>query len=316
MINSAFGPARRFAALLVLAAISFGCATPPQTQQLLRNPVDLPLQVELTSVPFFPQTEFHCGPAALASIVNYHGIPVGLNQLVDMVYVPGLEGSLQVEIVAAARRFDLLPVVMDGRLKSVMREVASGNPVFVLHNLGLDSVPSWHYEVVIGYDLEHHEFILRSGEHRRVRRSFDVFERTWQRAQFWSLALTPADRVPASASRSDFLDAVIGVEQVGRVATAHQGYRSAAQRWPDSVLAHSGIGNTAFALGDFTRAESAYRTALALEPQQADIWNNLAYALDRLGRKQSSKDAIRQALALEPDNPDFQHSYHELINRQ
>lgn len=310
------GPARRIAALLGLAALSIGCATPPQTRQLLDNPPQLADQVELTSVPFFPQKKFHCGPAALATVVSHHGIAVDPDQLADMVYVPGLEGSLRAEIVAATRQFDLLPVAVDGRLESLMREVGSGNPVFVLHNLGLNFLPSWHYEVVVGYDLDRRQFILRSGEDRRALRSFKVFERTWRRSGFWGLAVTPADTVPVSAKQSAFLDAVVGTEQVGRIDTAHQGYRSAVRRWPDSVVAHSGLGNTAFALGDFVAAESAYRAALALEPERVEVWNNLAYALDRLGRWQDSGEAIRHALALEPDNPNLQDSYDELVNRQ
>ena len=309
-------PERRIAALLALAALSIGCATPPQTRQLLDNPPNLPRQVELTSVPFFPQKEFNCGPAALATVVNHHGIATDPDRIAGMVYVPGLEGSLQAEIVAATRQFDLLPVAMDGRLESIIREIASGNPVFVLHNLGLDLMPSWHYEVVVGYDLDRREFILRSGEDPRALRYFKVFERTWRRAGFWSLAVVPADTVPVSARQSAFLDAVIGTEQVGRIDTAHRGYRSAVTRWPDSVIAHSGLGNTAFALGNFAAAESAYRAALALEPERADVWNNLAYALDRLGRSQDSGAAIRHALALEPDNPNLQDSYDELVNRQ
>ena len=310
------GPARRIAALLVLAALSVGCATPPQTRQLLENPPPVAEQVELTAVPYFPQKEFHCGPAALATVISHQGIEADPDRLADMVYVPGLEGSLQAEIIAATRQFDLLPIEMDGRLESILLEVTNGNPVFVLQNLGLESVPSWHYEVVIGFDLERREFILRSGEYRRMLRSFETFERSWRRAGYWSLVVVPTDRVPVSAQRAAFLDAVLGLEQVGRIEAAHRGYRTAVQRWRESVIAYSGLGNTAFALGDFTAAESAYRAALALEPEQAEVWNNLAYALDRLGRKQDSGDAIRHALALDPDNPNLQDSYDELVNRQ
>jgi hypothetical protein len=231
-----------------------------------------------------------------------------------MVYVPGLKGSLQAEIVSAARQFDLLPVPLDGRLESIMREIDAGNPVFVLHNLGLDALPSWHYEVVVGYDLGQREMIMRSGVHRRLSREFRTFERTWGRAGYWALALVPPDSVPASAREQDYLDTVIAMEQVGRIGSAHRGYRAATRRWPENVLAHSGAGNTAYALGDYAAAESAYRAALALEPDRVEIWNNLAYALDSLGRKQASGDAIRHALALDPDNPNLQDSYKELVD--
>lgn len=303
-----------------LAACAFfllgasGCATSPQTRLLLDDPPDIPARVELTEVPFFPQQEYHCGPAALASVVNYRGIDVLPEQIAKLVYVPELKGSLQIEIVAATRQFDLLPVRLDGRLRSVLLELAAGNPVFVLQNLALDIYPVWHYEVVIGYDFERRHMILRSGLNRRIKRSFALFEKTWQRAGHWALVPIGADSIPVSASADSYLDAVIGMEQVGRTATARRAYDSARRRWPDHPLAHSGYANSAYAMGEFSAAEAAYRAALAIDADRADVWNNLAYALAQLGRHEAALDAIRRALELDPDNRNFRESLSELSN--
>ena len=128
--------------------------------------------------------------------------------------------------------------------------------------------------------------------------------------------MVPADSIPVTANEHSFLDTVIDMEQVGRIDTAHRGYIAAARRWPESVIAHSGVGNTAFAFGDFDAAESAYRAALDLEPDRADVWNNLAYALAGQGRYEAAGEAIQQALVLEPDNQNFRDSYDELVNEQ
>ena len=183
--------ARLAACTLILLAFLGGCATSPQTRLLLDNPPDIPSRVELTEVPFFPQQEYHCGPASLASIISYQGTPVEPDQIVKLIYVPELKGSLQAEVVAAARQFELLPVQLDGTLESLLREIAAGNPIFVLQNLGLDLVPVWHYEVVVGYDFDERIMIMRSGTKPRVYRSFALFEKTWQRAGHWALAIVP-----------------------------------------------------------------------------------------------------------------------------
>ena len=306
----------------LLASASFlllylaGCATSPQTRLLLDNPPDIPPKVELSEVAFYPQQQYHCGPAALAGIMNYRGVEVVPDQIAKLVYVPELKGSLQVEVEAAVRQFDLLPVKLDGRLESLLHEVDAGNPVFVLQNLALDLYPVWHYEILIGYDFEQRQMILRSGVHRRITRSFALFEKTWQRAGHWALAVVATDEIPASASAEAFVDAVIGMEQVGRVETAHSGYATARRRWPENLLAHSGFANTAYAMGKFTAAESAYRTALTLDPTKGEVWNNLAYTLAQLGRHETSMDAIHRALALDPDNQNFKDSLNELSNWQ
>jgi len=308
--------ARNLACTLFLVFLLGGCATSPQTRLLLDNPPDLPQQVELTEVPFFPQKKYYCGPAALAEVINFRGGNVHPDQIARQIYVPELKGSLQVEVVAAARQYDLLPVELDGRLESLLRELAAGNPVFVLQNLAIDLLPVWHYEVLIGYDFDARKMILRSGTNRRITRPFATFEKTWQRADYWALALVPPDQIPVTASAGDYLDAAIGMEQVGRTAIARQAYETALGRWPDNSLAYSGLGNTAYALGDYAAAESAYRAALERKPDQAAIWNNLAYALAAQGRRADSIDAIRQAIELEPDNPNFAASLGELKSPQ
>jgi len=306
---------------LVAGALFFlgflgGCATSPQTRLLLDNPPDIPARVELTEVPFFPQQKYHCGPSSLASVINYRGTPVEPDQIAQMIYVPGLKGSLQIEVEAAARQFEMLPVQLDGKLESLLRELAAGNPIFVLQNLGLDSIPVWHYEVVVGYDLAERVVILRSGVDARVLRSFALFEKTWQRADNWALIVVSVDTVPVTVSAGAYLDAVIGMEQVGRIESAKYAYSTALRRWPDNLLAQTGFGNSAYAMGEFVAAESAYRSALVLDPQKAEVWNNLAYVLAQLGQHESSMDAIGRALELDPDNQNFKDSYNELANWQ
>ena len=305
---------RLVACALGLLGYLGGCATSPQTRLLLDNPPDIPQRVELTEVPFFPQQQYHCGPSSLASIINYRGTPVEPEQIAQMIYVPELKGSLQIEVEAATRQFEMLPVQLDGKLESLMRELAAGNPIFVLQNLGLDSVPVWHYEVVVGYDFAEGIVILRSGVNARVLRSFALFEKTWQRADHWALAVVSVDSIPVTASADAYLDAVMGMEQVGRIESANHAYATALRRWPENLLAHTGLGNSYYAMGEFVAAETAYRSALMIDPRKAEVWNNLAYVLAELGRHESSMDAIDRALELDPDNQNFKDSYNELVN--
>ena len=304
----------RLACTLFLLLALGACASSPQTRLLLDHPPDLPPVTELSDVPFFPQQEYHCGPAALAAIINYRGITVEPDDIARLVYVPELQGSLQVEIVAATRQFDLVPVELDGQIESLLHELAAGNPVFVLQNLALEAYPLWHYEILIGYDLEQGHMILRSGANRRITRTFALFEKTWQRADHWALVVVGADSIPATGGVDAYLAAVIGMEQVGRLASAREAYASAVQRWPDSLLALSGLGNTSYALGDYAGAESAFRAGLAIDPAKAELWNNLAYALARLDRREASLEAIENALKLDPGNAGLQDSRRELID--
>ncbi|HQT26942.1 MAG TPA: C39 family peptidase, partial [Burkholderiales bacterium] len=117
------------AGILLLA----GCAgMPTENYQAAKG---LPRQVEL-EVPFYPQETYQCGPAALAMAFAYDGLSVSPSELAREVYLPGKEGTLQVEMLAAARRAGLVPYVLDNNPDAMMKELAAGHPVVVLQNLG------------------------------------------------------------------------------------------------------------------------------------------------------------------------------------
>jgi ABC-type bacteriocin/lantibiotic exporter with double-glycine peptidase domain len=133
-------------------------------------------------VPFFPQTDYQCGPAALATILAHEGLAVDPDSLAPAVYTEGLRGSLQAELLAATRRHGLVPYPLSPDPATLVAEIDSGKPVLVLQNLGLDRLPIWHYAVVVGFDAERHEVLLRSGTERRRTERLSRFLRSWARA--------------------------------------------------------------------------------------------------------------------------------------
>lgn len=304
--------AGKIAGVLVLAVALSACTTPGQTLKLRQSSLDIPAQQEIESTPFYPQLDYYCGPATLAALVNFHDQPGEPEQITSQIYVPDLKGSLQEELIAATRQFNLLPVQLDGTLESLLREIAAGNPVLLLQNLGFDSIPNWHYAIAIGYDLNSETMVLRSGTHRRLTRSFSLLERTWQRANNWALVIVPPGIIPGTVSAGSYLASLIDFEQTGDTRLAHQAYIEAAEKWPTNLVAQIGIGNTAYALQDFALAEIAYRRALQLSPKLDQLWNNLAYALAQQGKKNQSQTAIQRAIEIAPDNSNYRQTASEL----
>ena len=301
-----------FMSVLILSA----CATPNQTLQLKESPPDIPAVSELTTVPFYPQQDYQCGPAALATVINHFGTQTTAEKLLPLVYIPELKGSLQIEMIAATRQFDRLAILQDGKLESILREVANGNPVLVLQNLSLEAYPFWHYAVVIGYNLHAQKIILRSGEINRLVRPFSVFERTWQRAGLWSVVVVPPEIMPQTVSQAEFIKAVLALETSGLKSSLFEAYQSGVARWPQNFILQMGRGNAAFALGQYELAQQAFMTATTIEPDRAEAWNNLAYAFVRVGNKKQALNAINQALKLQPEHSEYLSSRAEIISYQ
>ena len=61
---------------------------------------EMPAAIELESTPFYPQDDYQCGPAALATLLGAAGRPSSPEALVDEVYIPARRGSLEPEMIA------------------------------------------------------------------------------------------------------------------------------------------------------------------------------------------------------------------------
>lgn len=266
------------AALLLLA----GCAATP-VDDSFRWPASGPAQIELDAVPFFPQRDYQCGPAALATVLAATGLAVTADELVPQVYLPARHGSLQAEMLATVRRHERLPYLLEPRMETLLREVAAGRPVLVLQNLGVQRLPIWHYAVVVGYDRERARLVLRSGVDRRDEMRVRRFVDTWRRAAYWAVVVLEPGQFPERPEPIRYLEATAGLEQAGRLESAERAYAAATQRWPVSGVAWLGLANVRMKRGDSRGAEQGYRAALAREPRNAAARNNLAYLLAQRG---------------------------------
>jgi hypothetical protein len=290
--------ARALAGVFILAAAA-GCASlVPQTKELAERGVlpGLPDTIELTAVPFFPQLEYQCGPAALATVLVAAGAKTTPEALVPQVYLPDRRGSLQVEMLAAARRHGMVSYALAPRFEDLLREIAAGNPVIVLQNLGFFSA-GWHYAVAIGYDYPRGTLVLRSGTQERDVMPFAAHEVVWMRSGYWAMVALPPERIPVTAEERSWLGAIAALERTGNARGARVAYAKFLERWPDSVNARIGLANAHHSLGELAQAEAVLREAARRDPDSVVVLNNLAQTLSDLGRHEEALPVIDKAAA-------------------
>jgi len=286
--------------LFLSSLLISGCAwVLPQSYALIeQRPTNLPAKVELAEVPFFPQDEYQCGPAALAMILNHSGVRITPETLIDQVYLPARKGSLQVELLATARRYGLVPYELSGSLTNVLHEIAAGNPVIVLENYRYGLGPVWHYAVVIGYDFNTGRIIRRSGTKSYESLPFAAFEYLWKADGYWAMIALPPSRLPATSDHDRFIDAVVALEKIGRHDTAREAYRTALSRWERSLVAAVGLANAFYAMKDLVGAEETLKNAVKRHPDSKIIANNLAIVLSEQGKASEAKLFAQRALSL------------------
>jgi len=259
---------------------------------------------ELAGVPFFPQTIHQCGPAALATVLVGTGIAVTPEQLAPQVYIPGRRGSLQVEMLAAARSHGRLAYVLAPEFAALRAELDAGNPVLVLQDLGALGIRRWHFAVVIGFDPDLDVLVLRSGTTRRHIETRERFLHTWQAGQNWAAVITPPDQPPATATGDTYIRALTATERYLSPPVLDSAHAAARARWPTDPLVLLASGNQAYAAGRLGQAITDYRSLLAVAPDHAAGRNNLANALLDAGCTEAAAAEAERALALlEPGSP-------------
>lgn len=293
-----------------------GCASTPQTRAIETDGLGaLPPVVELSETPFYPQTKYQCGPAALATVLQAQGVNTTPDDLISQVYIPEREGSLQIEMSVSARRHGMLAYPLAPELRDLLTEVAAGHPVLVLQNLSFEWYPQWHYAVVIGYNAETQDIVLRSGTTRRWVTPLNVFERTWQRAKHWALVIVPAGVIPKTAKPLPYIKTAYAFEETGANDLAQRAYQAATQHWPDEAIAWISYGNALLTAQNWNAASHAFNKAVEIEPASIISWNNMAYALHAEGCKADALKALQCGLKISPDDKNLRDSFQELSDK-
>ncbi len=300
--------------LLLTLLLLVACQSPPQSRQLLAEPPAISRQALLSTVPFYPQQDYFCGPTTLSEVAAYYGVGHSADSIASLTFTPGLQGSLQIEMAAASRQLGFVAYEQRGSLSQLLQLIDEKIPVIVLQNNGLSWLPQWHYAVVIGYDLDRREIILHSGLSAEYRLPLATFERTWQRANYWLLAMLPPGRTSALLDPFLYTRACQDLLQTRQTAAGVTALISATEQWPDYWLPYFLLGNHFLALAP-AEAATWFAQGLPLAKQQPAYLNNYALVLSELGCKAQALELIKAARQLAPDDANIQDSEQQ-INAQ
>lgn len=295
------------AILLASTLVLAGCATPPLTKQLTENPPsNIPISANIEDLPFYPQQAYYCGPTVLAEIFEYHGIKLSPDEIAPQLFIPQRQGSLQLEMIAATRQQGLLAYAERGDFNKLLYFINNNIPVIVLQNLSIQWHPMWHYSVVKGYNLTTQQFIQHTGPYENRPVDFSVFERTWQRANYWFLIALPKKHNLSKLDPFTYITSAQDLLTVAQTASGIHHLTLATNLWPNYWLSYFLLGNYYLETFQHTKqlktAISWYKKGYTYAKLQPHYLNNYAYALFKNAQFQQAKIIIEQAEALAPKN--------------
>ncbi len=288
-----------------------GCATPPQTAELLQRPPQVKLRHQIENVPFYAQKAYFCGPTTLAEIFNFYGRQESPDDIAPWLFVPDKQGSFQLEMVAAARAHEFLAYQDRSSLRQLIHLVDDNIPVIVFQNLSIDWFPAWHYAVVKGYDLELQKFYLHSGTIKNHETDFEVFERTWKRGNYWLLVILPPDKTSEHLNPFVFSRSAQDLISTDRAKAGVQALKSAILQWKDYWLPYFLLGNY-YLNEDNQEALAWYEKGLEFAKGNASYLNNYAFALNKNGQPDKALTWILKAIELDSDNRNIQDTHRQI----
>ncbi|QNI04782.1 PA2778 family cysteine peptidase [Halomonas sp. SH5A2] len=287
----------RLAGVFVLMLLLTACASAPQ----LRDGTEqrLPRQSELSDVPFYAQTEYQCGPAALAMVLNHQGVDTDVETLIPQVFIPDREGSVQPEMLATVRRHERLAFPIRGSFDDLLGHLAAGDPVVVIQNLSLAAFPMWHYAVAIGYDLDSDTLTLRSGEIERHTMSFSRFDATWGRTDRWGFVVAKPGTLPEGITARNAINAISAYEEAHGPQATLSSWHAMVERYPGNAVGQFGLGNAYYANQQSDKALSAFQAATQHDPQMGAAWLNIGLLQLQRDKPEAAREALSKAASIE-----------------
>ncbi len=130
-------------------------------------------------VPYVSQAQDNdCGPAALASVLKYHGVEVSLEKISDEIYISSIGRTLLPDMENFARSRGLETISGRGTAAQLKQAIDAGRPVIVLMDTGSTLARRGHYIVITGYTSD--GFLAHAGVEKDVYISFNDLDKKWQ----------------------------------------------------------------------------------------------------------------------------------------
>lgn len=246
----------------------------------------------------YPQDSYYCGPSSLATVFKKEQIVFNYDDLSQHTFTPGLKGTLQPQMKAAARKYGLIPYETGKSLKDILLELSNDTSVIVLFNLGLKTVPVWHYSVVTGYDKAEKKVFLSAPNGSETWMSFEEFETFFERGGSWAISLIKPPKLPKTSSENNIIAAILDMYEINQKEVAKQAAVSHLSNNPASYQTMVLLANIYLKEDDYRSAAFMYNEILKIKPKEPSILNNLAAALLKQKKYDEAKKYAIEAVKI------------------
>jgi hypothetical protein len=151
---------------------------------------EIPSAYRIEGVPRIKQLTNYCGPACIASVMQFHGSKIGQEQIGKAIYSPADGATTGGDMLFYSRQAGYAAYTWNSSVEDVKKKIAAGFPVIVLeYNSASDT--SGHYRVLVGYSDLSQRFFLVDPYYDKTEMSYQETDRFWRPMGFWALIIAP-----------------------------------------------------------------------------------------------------------------------------
>ena len=144
----------------------------------------------IENVPFYQMDAYQCGPASLATVLNYWYAGVSPCDIAAEIYSKSAKGTLNIDLVLYAKKKGFKVKQYRGNFEEIKNNISAGYPIIVLIDYGFWVYQKNHFMVVVGYN---DQGILTSAERGTNFVSWKDFKKWWEKTGFWTLLISPCN---------------------------------------------------------------------------------------------------------------------------
>ena len=172
---------RVYISVLILFTSLFVLESCTQKKALSEKSANNSSQVIIENVPFVKQKDKFCGPAAMASVMQFYGQNIGQDEIAQEIYIPELNGALISDMENFARESGYTVESSNGDIESLKSHIDDQQPVILLVDRGRWKVSVPHYYVAYGYSDQDSTIIIHSGFKSAQKISVEKLDDEWKR---------------------------------------------------------------------------------------------------------------------------------------
>jgi tetratricopeptide (TPR) repeat protein len=247
----------------------------------------------LENVPSVAQIAYQCGPAALESVIRYWGGSAKADSIGKTLYESGTRGVFNFSLAHYVKTIGFWSEIHeepgDEGLKQWLRR---GIPPIVMLDSGTLWARTYHFVVLKGFDDRQGIFYANTGVLETQAFDYREFKRRWKKADYWSLIVSPPEKVNWELDETQSIEIALIFEKNGNLNQAKRWVESVLRKNPKSLTAKFNLANIYSKSNRPEQAKTIYQELLYKNPSRSEISNENIQSWLYLAEEGRYEDAL------------------------